>query len=85
MDKEITKKQFSKNFHAGRLDLNIVYGKRKAFQARFIDGLHKMIMARMVENKAAQDQLDAFDAKIHTAEGKLTLKDLGKLNSVYKR
>lgn len=35
------------------MDLNIVYDKRKTFKARLIDKLHKMVLAKMIENKVS--------------------------------
>ena len=39
----------------------------------------------MRDNKATQDELDAFDAKIHKEEGKLGYLELSKLNTVKKK
>ena len=38
----------------------------------------------MIEKKAAQNDLDAFEERIHKGNGKLNLKDLKNLNSVKK-
>ena len=39
----------------------------------------------MTENKADQDELDAFDARIAGKDGKLNVKELAHLNSVHKK
>jgi hypothetical protein len=39
-----TTKKFSKNFHKGRLDLNVVYNKRKSMIANFISAINKKVM-----------------------------------------
>jgi len=52
LDMEVAKKKLDKNFHKERLDLNIVYNKRKHMKALFIEGIQKKIVSKMVENKA---------------------------------
>ena len=34
-----TVKQLSQNYHPARLDLNVIYNKRKHMKARFIEGI----------------------------------------------
>ena len=53
--------------------------------AKFVAEIHKRVKIQMWENKANQDELDAFDAKIHKEEGKLGYLELGKLNNVKKQ
>jgi hypothetical protein len=65
--------------------MNIIYNKKKSQKARFVDGLHKMILTQMAKDKTNQDDVDAFKLKIKQTDGKLNLADLRKLNSVYKR
>jgi len=75
-------KKYSKNYHKNLLDL------------RMLNDIKKMKIARMlkaVEDKLHQDVVDytnrltKFKSNIKTDEGKLSLSDLKKLNSVYKR
>ena len=39
----------------------------------------------MVSNKVTKDKIDAFNVKIHKEDGSITLENLKKLNSVFKR
>ena len=65
--------------------MNILYNKKKTHKARFIEGIHKMIRDKMIENKATQEKINEFNKKIREDDGKLSLLDLKKLDSVYKR
>jgi hypothetical protein len=71
-----TVKKISENFHDGRLDLNIIYNKRKHMKARFIEGIQKMVVSKMVANKVTKEKIDAFNERIHKPEGSIALKDL---------
>ena len=44
LDKRVSiKKPKSKNFHTNRVDMNVIYNKKKSQKAKFIEGLNKMI------------------------------------------
>ena len=59
LDIAVTKKKYSQNFHAGRLDLNVVYDKRKKMIAHLIAGIIKMVQERMRKDKGAHEKPDA--------------------------
>ena len=44
-----------------------------------------MVKEQMIKNKVKQEELDEFNLKIRQDDGKLSLFDLKKLNSVYKK
>ena len=47
-NKKVLRKGISKNFHDNRLDLNVVFNKRKVFKANLIGCLHQKVRVKMI-------------------------------------
>ena len=71
-------KNYSKGYHKNYLDMNIKYDKKNVHVAKMING---------VSEKIQRDYLDLKNFKdgIIPEEGKLTMKELQKLNTVYNK
>ena len=75
-------RRFTKNYHAGFLDLSVI--QRQIKQARRAE---EELKKKQEEERRLQDEQDLqnFKNKIKRQSQKLNLKQLKKLNSVYKK
>ena len=74
-----------KSKHPNWLNMNVVYDQRDAARAARIRQREKELAAERERKRIIEEKRAEFNLGIREDKGKLTLADLKKLNSVYKR
>lgn len=78
--KKILSKYTKANFHPNRLDLNIIYGKRRKEQAAAVNKL----MQELRERQERQRKLLEFKRKIREEDVSFSVADLKRMETSYK-
>ena len=75
-------KKYSRNYHKNLFDLNVKYDLQKLKVARMLHAVEQKLYADVTDYTL---RLKKFKSSIKKEDGKLTLLDLNKLNSVFKK
>ena len=73
--------KYSSNHHKGFLNINVMRDNKKKAIAKMIHNMEEVIKSEVIKEDF---KMERFKSNIRKPEGKLTMKDLSKLNSVYK-
>ena len=75
-------KKYSRNYHKNLFDLNVKYDLKKLKVARMLHAVEQKLYSDVTDYSM---RLKKFYSSIKKEDGKLTIQDLHKLNSVYKK
>ena len=73
------------DFCEGFVDMNVIYEKRRHERAVATKKIEEKIRKETIVKREEAKEMEKFKAKIHGDDSGLTLSDLRKLNSVYKK